>query len=54
MVLQAAELRDKLGGGNIFGAGGSVSGTMVPSDQGTLVSLQVQTNIFHPIMKYFP
>ena len=53
MVLQAAELRDKLGGGNIFGAGGSVSGTMVPSDQGTLVSLQVRTNIFNCTQKIF-
>jgi len=43
MIAEAAELRDKLGGGNIFGAGGSVSGTMVPSDQGTLVSLQDTT-----------
>ena len=36
MIADAAELRDKLGSSNIFGS--SSGGTIVPGDQGTLVS----------------
>jgi len=39
MINEAADLREKLGTGNIFSSN-STSGTMVPGDQGTLVSLQ--------------
>jgi len=39
MITEAADLREKLGTGNIF-SNNSTSGTMVPGDQGTLVSLQ--------------
>ena len=39
MISEAAELREKIGTGNIFSST-STSGTMVPGDQGTLVSLQ--------------
>jgi len=39
MIQEAADLREKLGTGNIFTTS-STSGTMVPGDQGTLVSLQ--------------
>ena len=39
MISEATELREKAGNANIF-SGGSTSGTMVPGDQGTLVSLE--------------
>jgi len=39
MITEAADLREKLGTGNIFSSS-STSGTMLPGDQGTLVSLQ--------------
>ena len=39
VISEATELREKAGNANIFSSG-STSGTMVPGDQGTLVSLE--------------
>jgi len=44
MIAEAAELRDKVGPSGIFGS--SSNGTMVPGDQGTLVSLQGDQGTF--------